>query len=175
METTIIKIGNSKGIIIPAEILKRMALAEKNSVTLTLEGDTLLVRGGNQSTNCLKTSFFVCPVCGNVITGSTQASVSCHGISLQPLEAGRPDNEDSITIERVEDECFISIPHEMTKHNYISFIAAVSPDRVQMIKLFPEGNAEARFQPSGVKAVYFYSTTEGLFKLSAAALLRMRK
>ena len=51
----------------------------------------------------------------------------------------------------------------MTKKHYISFIAAVSSDRCQMVKLYPEGNAEARFKISGVRKIYFYCNRDGLF------------
>ena len=68
-----------------------------------------------------------------------------------------------IFIERVEDEYFVRIDHEMTKTHYISFIAAVSSDRCQMVKLYPEGEAEARFKISGVRKIYFYCNHDGLF------------
>ena len=47
--------------------------------------------------------------------------------------------------------------------DYISFIAAVSSDRCQMVKLYPEGEAEARFKICGVRKIYFYCNREGLF------------
>ena len=51
----------------------------------------------------------------------------------------------------------------MTKDHYISFIAAVSSDRIQMVKLYPEWNAEARFKISLVKKIFFYCNRDGLF------------
>ena len=44
-------------------------------------------------------------------------------------------------MERVEDEYYVRIEHEMTKEHYISFIAATSSDKIQMVKLYPEGEA----------------------------------
>ena len=198
MEANIIKIGNSRGIIIPAEILKKMSLSEGNTVSLTMDGDTLVIRGGNVSQSLLKTRFYVCPVCGNIIHSASEAAISCHGINLQPLEprvigkrssgtdkSSGPGGETAIsgdvrmdqdaaeapvTLEKVEDEAFITINHEMTKKSYIKFIAAVSADRVQLMQLFPEGPAQARFNPSGVRYVYFYSTTKGLFRLTPGLL-----
>jgi len=41
----------------------------------------------------------------------------------------------------------------MTRTHYISFLAAVSIDQLQMVKLYPEGNAEARFKIRGVKKI----------------------
>ena len=51
----------------------------------------------------------------------------------------------------------------MTKQHYISFIAALSPDKLQMVKLYPEGNAEARYKINGVKKILFYCNRDGMF------------
>ena len=66
-------------------------------------------------------------------------------------------------IERVEDEYYIRIDHEMTKEHYISFVAGLSSDKVQIVKLYPEGNPETRFKISGVKRIYFYCNKDGLY------------
>ena len=54
----------------------------------------------------------------------------------------------------------------MTKEHYISFVVALSADKVQMIKLYPEGNAEARFKINGVKKILFYCNRDGLFSMN---------
>ena len=51
----------------------------------------------------------------------------------------------------------------MTKQHYITFVAALSADKLQMIKLYPEGNAEARFKINGVRKILFYCNRDGLF------------
>ena len=107
--------------------------------------------------------FYICPVCGNVIHSMGEAVIHCHGILLLPAETEMTDEQHMILIERVEDEYYVRIDHEMTKTHYISFIAAVSSDRCQMVKLYPEGNAEARFKISGVRKIYFYCNRDGLF------------
>ena len=43
MTTTIIRIGNSKGIIIPSSILKKMALSEKDNVKITLNNNVVSI------------------------------------------------------------------------------------------------------------------------------------
>lgn len=68
-----------------------------------------------------------------------------------------------IFTERIEDEYYVRIDHEMTKSHFISFMAAVSSDNIQMLKLYPEGNAEARFKIRGVKKIFFYCNRDGLF------------
>ena len=68
-------------------------------------------------------------------------------------------------IERVEDEYFISINHSMTKEHYISFIAYLTSDKVQFIKLYPEGNAEGRIRPQGIGYLFIYCNKHGLMKI----------
>lgn len=131
------------------------------SVAQLLSGND--VKNTNISSNALKTKFYVCPVCGNVITAMGEASIYCHGIELVALEAEPADERHKISVERVEDEYFVNIDCEMTKSHYISFIAAVSSDRVQIVKTYPEGSASARFKSSDVRRVYFYCNRDGLF------------
>ena len=101
----------------------------------------------------MSSKFYVCPVCGNVIHSMGEAVITCHGIQLQPAEVESAGHEHAFSIERVEDEYYIRILHSMTKSHYISFIAASSVDRIQMVKLYPEGNAEARFKINGVRKI----------------------
>ena len=62
------------------------------------------------------------------------AVISCHGITLPPLEAEELDENHQINIEKVEDEHFITVNHDMTKEHYISFVAYLTSDRVQFVK-----------------------------------------
>lgn len=98
----------------------------------------------NVSANMLRSKFYICPVCGNVIHSIGEITISCHGVQLMP-EMAEPVNADhKIRIERLEDEYYIQIGHEMTKEHHISFIAAISTEGFQMIKLYPEETPEAR-------------------------------
>ena len=121
------------------------------------------VRNANVSANMLKSKFYVCPVCGNVIHSMGEAVMHCHGVQLLPAEAELSDEDHMIFIERVEDEYYVRIDHDMTKTHHISFIVAVSLDRIQMVKLYPESNAEAHFRINGVRRVYYYCNRDGLF------------
>jgi antitoxin component of MazEF toxin-antitoxin module len=47
MTTQLKKIGNSKGIIIPSAVLKIMNLKEHDELTLTVEGNDLIVSKGS--------------------------------------------------------------------------------------------------------------------------------
>ena len=133
------------------------------SITELLSGNA--VSNVNVSANMLRSKFYVCPICGNVLHSMGEAVIHCHGIQLTPCQAEETDECHMIFIERVEDEYYIRINHDMTKHHYISFIAGLSSDKIQMIKLYPEGNAEARIKINGVKKIYFYCNRDGLFSI----------
>ena len=145
-------------------LLEPLAAVFRVSVAELLSGKA--VTNTNISANMRRSHFYICPVCGNILHSMGQAAVSCHGIALPPLEAEEPDASHTMTVEAVEDEYFVSVRHEMSRTHYISFLAAVSDDRLQLIRLYPEGNAEARIQRRGVQAIYACCNRDGLFKLT---------
>ncbi|MGN0384511.1 MAG: helix-turn-helix domain-containing protein [Lachnospiraceae bacterium] len=144
-------------------LLEPIASAFSISVAELISGNP--VSNANISANMLKTKFYVCPICGNVIHSIGEAVVSCHGVCLTEEEPEPSDENHMIFIERIEDEYYVRIDHEMTKKHYISFIAAKGSDRLQMVKLYPEGNCEARFKINGVREIFFYCNRDGLFSI----------
>ena len=144
-------------------LLEPIAEVFKISVTELISGNT--VHNANVSANMLRSKFYVCPVCGNAIHSMGEAAIHCHGILLTPLEAEPADERHRIFIERVEDEYYVRVDHSMTKEHYISFVAAASSDEMQMVKLYPEGNAEARFKIRGVRRILYYCNRDGLFSI----------
>lgn len=124
------------------------------------------VSNSNVSANMMRSHFYICPVCGNIVHSVGEAVIQCHGVQLRSEQAEESDEEHKIFVERAEDEYYVRIEHEMTKKHYISFIAAVSSDRIQLVKLYPEGNAESRFKINGVKKLYFYCNRSGLFYMN---------
>lgn len=145
-------------------LLEPLAQVFGISLSELMSGNT--VRNVNVSSNILRSKFYVCPVCGNVLHSMGEAVIHCHGMLLEPLEPKETDEEHMLFIEGVEDEYYVRVDHEMTKQHYISFAAALSPDRMQMVRLYPEGNAEARFQMRGVKKMLFYCSKDGLFSMT---------
>ena len=147
-------------------LLESLGKALDVSVIELLSGED--ITNLNKACNMAKGKFYVCPVCGNVIQTTGEAVISCCGITLPPLEAesAESDSEHSLTIETVEDEYYVTMNHPMTKDHYISFIAAISDQGVQLVKLYPEGNAEARFKISRVRKLYAYCNRHGLFDYS---------
>ena len=67
-------------------------------------------------------------------------------------------------MERVEDEQFLSIRHPMTKEHFISFLAYATADRFQLVKFYPEGNAETRLRLHGRGVLYAYCNRHGLYR-----------
>ena len=144
-------------------LLEPLAKALDISVIELLSGED--IRNRNRSSNMAKGKFYVCPVCGNVIQTIGEAVVSCCGITLPPLEPEEADPEHAIRKEIVEDEYYVTIDHPMTKEHYISFLAAVSDQGIQFIKLYPESSAEARFKINRVRKLYAYCNRHGLFRM----------
>lgn len=149
-------------------LLESLGKALDVSVIELLSGED--ITNLNKSCNMSKGKLYVCPVCGNVIQTTGEAVISCCGITLPPLEAESPDQDHELKIETVEDEYFVTLNHQMTKEHYISFIAAISDNGVQLVKLYPESNAEARFKISRVRKLYAYCNRHGLFEVDKKAL-----
>ena len=144
-------------------LLQPLAQALGISVIELMNGEHITNK--NISANMLRCKFYVCPVCGNIIHSTGSTLVSCCGITLPPLEAENADEHHSITVENVEDEHFLTVRHPMTKEHYISFIAFVTDQQLQMVKLYPEGNAETRLQLRGRGYLYYYCNRHGLFRV----------
>ena len=143
-------------------LLQPLSQALGLSVIELMNGQPIINK--NTSANLLRCKFYICPVCGNVTHSTGDAVVSCCGITLPPLEAEEWDEEHAPKIETVEDEHFITIPHPMTKQHFISFVAFVTSDRIQLVKFYPEGNPETRLQLRGMGYLYYYCNRHGLFK-----------
>jgi len=142
-------------------LLQPLAQALGISVIELMNGEHIINK--NISANMLRSKFYVCPICGNAIHTLGNTVVSCCGITLPAMESEEADKDHTVTIENVEDEHFITIHHPMTKAHYISFVAYVSSDRIQMVKLYPEGNAQTRLQLRGFGTLYWYCNQHGLF------------
>ena len=90
-------------------LLEPLGAALGVSVLELLSGEPVVNR--NTSGNMLRTKFYVCPICGNILHATGNALISCCGITLPPLEAEDMDDAHRPVIEPVEDEHFITVPH----------------------------------------------------------------
>ena len=148
-------------------MLEPLAAALGVSVLELMQGEPVINR--NRAANLLRSKLYVCPVCGNVLHSTGQAVVSCCGVALPAQDIADAENADEhhqLTVERVEDELFVTIHHPMTKEHSISFIAYLTGDKFQLVKLYPEGNATCRFPLRGKGVLYFYCNRHGLMKQS---------
>ena len=143
-------------------LLDSLAAALEVSVMELMSGSAVINR--NISANMLRSKIYVCPVCGNIIHTMGETVTSCCGVTLPPLEAEDTDESHVITIEQVEDEQFVTVQHEMSKKHFISFLAYVTTDQFQLVKLYPEGNAEHRFRFRGRGYLYLYCNRHGLMR-----------
>ena len=118
----------------------------------------------NVSCNLLRAKLYVCPICGNVIYSTGVAPIHCCGVALPALEAEEMDDAHKLQITPVEDEDFLSCGHPMTKTHFLSFAAFVTSDGFQLVKFYPEGNAESLMQIRGHGVLYLYCIGHGLFR-----------
>ena len=144
------------GIIVELSKALRVSLAE------LFTGD--LKTNENVSGNMKKVQFYVCPICGNVITAVGEGNFSCCGITLPKQESESIDEEHSVFIETIDNEYSITMQHSMSKQHYVSFIAYVTSGSVEIIKLYPEQDVSVRFRKKGHGILYAYCNRHGLFR-----------
>ena len=144
-------------------LLAPLAQALQVSVSELMAGQVL--RNKNTGGNLLRGSFYVCPVCGNVIYALGQGDYSCCGIRLPALAAETAAEDDGhiITVEDSDGDLFVTLDHPMEKDHYISFVAFLQQGRMQLVKFWPQQNAEARFALQRTGVFYAYCNRHGLF------------
>ena len=144
-------------------IIEDLAKALGTSIAELLTGD--FRENENISGNMKKICFYICPVCGNVIMSVGQGAFSCCGISLPAAEAEKCDENHTIKVESTDDGYGVFVEHEMNKKHYISFIAYVTSDTCEVIKLYPEQDAEVHFMRKGHGMMFAYCNKHGLFRI----------
>ena len=141
-------------------LLTRLSEIFSVDIGSIIDGD--MDENEKRSGNMKKTKFYVCPICGNIITASENTNVSCCGRKLEGLEEKKNVDEE-IKIERVDGtELYISSSHPMTKDDYISFFSYVTSDSLLLKKLYPEWGVDIRFPWLGHGKIMWYSEKEGL-------------
>ena len=123
------------------------------------------VTNHNRAGNMLRTKFYVCPLCGNVIHATGTGVFSCCGITLPPLEVEEPETGHEMKVECIDQDYYMTLDHPMTKSHYLSFLAYITYDWVQLRKLYPEQEAAGRFTRGGVGRIYAYCNQHGLFQV----------
>lgn len=119
------------------------------------------IDGGNMK----RLKFYSCPSCGNIMTATGNAELSCCGRKLSPLIAKPADEEHTLKLETIENDYYISFEHEMTKQHFISFVSYLSYDRTLLVRLYPEQGGELRVPQMRGGRFYFCCSKDGLFVL----------
>lgn len=138
-------------------------LASYLSVTLEdlLSGEIDLNEsvGGNMK----KLKFYICDVCGNIVTATGEAMVTCCGKKLTASEAVKAEEDEKLSVELIENDYFISSQHPMTKDHYITFTAVLTGDSILLRKLYPEWNLQTRIPNFGRGTLLWHCSKDGLF------------
>ena len=116
--------------------------------------------------------FYRCPICGNVVEliDGDASRVVCCGRPMEEMVANTTDaavEKHVPAYEKVEDEIVVKvgeIEHPMEKEHYIMWIAQVTDNRVDRVKLFPEQSTETRFPYVKGATLYAYCNKHGLWK-----------
>lgn len=124
-------------------LLEPLAAQLGVSVAELLRGEW--VENRNRGGSVPRASFYVCPVCGNVVYALGKGGYSCCGITLPPMEAEAPDEAHALNQQWLDGELYVTLAHPMEKNHFVSFAALVSFDRVQLVKLYPEQEPAIRF------------------------------
>ena len=158
--------------------LEPLAQVLKVSIIELLSGKEVVNQ--NKNAKIQRSKFYVCPICGNVIFSVGEALISCCGLELLPLEcenlAENPENlgnpkegelakSHEITVENSDSDLFVSLNHPMEKEHYICWLAVVRLNSVEIIKLYPEQNAEARIKFGRRIKIFAYCNRHGLFEV----------
>ena len=128
------------------------------SVLLTGELD----KNESEKGNMKKLRFYVCKECGNIITSSSDAAITCCGNKLTALEPRKAEESEKLKVESVDDGWYIMSDHEMTKDHYISFAAYQSDNCIMIFKQYPEWNLQINLPPYRSGRLVWYCTKHGL-------------
>lgn len=145
-------------------IIEELAKTLNVSLTELLTGE--LRRNENPSGNMKKMQFYICPICGNVIAALGQGSYSCCGVNLPAQESEKSDDNHALTVDVVDNEYSVTMNHPMEKGHYISFVAYVTSEIVEIVKLYPEQDISVRFRKKGHGFLYAYCNRHGLYRWS---------
>ncbi|MHC1786416.1 MAG: helix-turn-helix domain-containing protein [Christensenellales bacterium] len=142
-------------------LLQPLSTALGVSIAELISGEAVINR--NRAGNLLRGSFYACPICGNVLYATGRGAFSCCGVSLPALEAEEGEGEHSIHTAPLEDEHYVSLEHPMGKDHHISFLALLTAGTLRLVKLYPEGDAAARFTLARGGRLYAFCSHHGLF------------
>lgn len=142
-------------------LLRELSALLKSDLEQLLAGE--LTPNRTDGGNLKRLRFFHCPICGNTLTAMADSNLACCGRTLLPLSVQPVDEAHRVAVEQVEDDWFLTFPHAMEKEHFLSFVAYLEYDRLLLIKLYPEQNAEVRLPRMRKGKLYLFCSRDGLF------------
>lgn len=115
--------------------------------------------------NMKRVKFYVCPDCGNLLTATGGGEIHCCGRRLEPCLVRPADEAHVVRIETVEEDWYITFDHPMEKEHFIRFAVCTAPDRMLLVRLYPEQGGEVRIpQLRGGSRLFLGCSRDGLFE-----------
>ena len=108
--------------------------------------------------------FFVCPQCGDLITATGEAAVSCCGEAAGALPVQKPDEAHSLRSIRWRTSGSSPPATPWRKGTACPFLALVTGERATVMKCWPEWDLQQRIPRRGHGMLYWYCTQHGLFR-----------
>lgn len=142
-------------------LLSALSVVLSVNMERMLAGD--LTPNGTDGGNMKRMQFYACKNCGNILTASGDADVSCCGRKLTALIAKPADEAHALTVTPMDDELYVTFDHPMDKGHYLRFIAYVGFDRMLLVRLYPEQGGELRMPRMHGGKFYFACSEHGLF------------
>lgn len=115
------------------------------------------------SGNMKRMRFYYCPVCGNFVAAIADTAISCCGKRLVGLEMQKASEEQYLTVDRSDQECYITSGHEMLKEHYITMVGLLTGDSLYLRKLYPEWALQVRFPKFVHGKLLWLCSRHGLF------------
>ncbi|MBR6243128.1 MAG: helix-turn-helix domain-containing protein [Ruminococcus sp.] len=141
-------------------LLSALAEVFGTDIQVLLSGE--IDKNESEVGNMKKLKFYVCKDCGNIITATSEAAVTCCGNRLSALEPQKAEESEMLKVEDIGGELYISSDHEMTKEHFISFAAYQSDNSFMMFKQYPEWNVQFTLPLYRSGRLVWYCTKCGL-------------
>ena len=110
-----------------------------------------------------KMKFHICPDCENLVTSLADAAVTCCGRKLEPITPVKATEEESLSVQIIEHDFFVSSEHEMTKEHYITFVALMTADTILLKKQYPQWDLQVRIPIISHGKLIWHCSKHGLF------------
>ena len=142
-------------------LLTELAEVFGTDVRTLLSGE--IIKNESEKGNMKALRFYVCGDCGNILTSSSEATVSCCGKTLSPLETKEASEAEKLSVTEMDGEWYITSAHEMTKEHHIRFVAHLSDSSLTLCRQYPEWDLQLRLPLYRTGKLVWYCTKCGLF------------